>query len=142
MMRRLVIPTLLMASLAMPAHAGLKARFIDGVYVFTDDGCAKLKALAAGGTLSVGTYPWFVTADGISYWEGGCEFTKIKAGKKNQWKVTAACGEEDGENTETYTWAKASPTTFSVTLTTPGADADQQKPVTYSRCDVDPAKLP
>jgi hypothetical protein len=139
---RAVATALAVLGLALPAHAGVKAKFLDGAYVFTDDGCAKLKSLAAGGNQNVGTYPWYVTRDGISYWEGGCEFTKIRPGKKNQWKVTASCGEEDGESTETYTYLKTSSVTFAVTLTTPGASADDRKPVTYTRCDVDEAKLP
>jgi hypothetical protein len=142
-MQRLATAALALVSLALPAHAQLKAKFIDGTYVFTVDGCAKLKALAAGGNQSISTVPWYVTADGISYWEGGCGFTKIKPGKKkNEWKVTASCGEEDGESTESYTYLKTSPTTFSVTLTTPGASADDQKPVTYTRCDVGPIPDP
>jgi hypothetical protein len=137
-----VAMALALLCLSLPAHAGVKASFLGGTYVFTGDGCAKLKALAAGGTPSISTVPWYVTADGISYWEGGCEFTKVRPGKKNQWKVTAACGEEDGESTETYTYLKTSPTTFAVTLTTSGASAQERKPVTYTRCDVGPIPDP
>ena len=139
---RLAAAALALISLTLPAHAGLKAKFIDGTYVFTSDGCAKLKALAAGGNQSISTVPWYVTADGISYWEGGCGFMKIKAGKKNHWKVTASCTEEIDESIESYTYLRTSPTTFSVTLTTPGASAEDRKPVTYTRCNLGPIPEP
>jgi hypothetical protein len=128
-------------ALAAPAFAQQKASFIDGTYTFAPGACDKLKALAAGGAQSVSTVPWYVTADGISFWEGGCSFSKISKGKKkDEWKVVAACSENDEEYTESYTFRRTSPTGFAVTLTSPGTAAKDAKPVQYERCDV--GKIP
>jgi hypothetical protein len=124
---------------AAPAMGQQKASFIDGTYVFSPGACAKLKALAAGTTQNASTVPWHVTADGISFWEGGCSFSRIIKGKsKTEWKVEAKCGEGEDESTETYTWRRTSTKTFLVTLTTPGTTLEDRKPVRYTRCSVGP----
>ncbi len=128
-------------AVATPAVASQKASFIDGTYTFAPGACDKLKALAAGGPQSIGTVPWYVTPDGISFWEGGCSFDKIAKGKrKGEWNITAACTEEADEYTETYTFRRVKPGTFAVTLTTPGTKPADAKPKTYTRCDV--GKIP
>ena len=120
-----------------PAEAGVKADFIDGSYVLYQVGCDKLKALGNGTSPSVTTQPWVTTSEGISYWEGGCHFTKITKLKHQRWRVIADCGEEaEGSSIETYEYHRTSPTTFSVKLTTPGTTAKQRPPVTYLRCDL------
>jgi hypothetical protein len=82
-----------------------------------------------------------VTEDGISFWEGGCSFDKISKGRrKGEWNITAACGEEDGEYTETYIWKRVGDGKFSVTLTTPGTKPADAKPKLYTRCEV--GKIP
>ncbi len=139
------ILTILLTGLALanPALAQQKASFIDGTYAFAPGACQKLKALAAGGVQAIGTVPWYVTADGISFWEGGCGFSKITKGKiRHEWKVIAACEENGDESTETYIWRRTSPTSFSVTLTTPGISPEEGKPVRYTRCDVGPIPAP
>ena len=133
---RLPLTLFALIAFTLPAHAELKAPFIDGTYVFADGACDKLKSLVAGGSRGVTSVPWYVTTDGISFWEGGCGFSEITPGKKkDQWKVTAACEENGDEYVESYIFLKTSPTTFSVTLTTPGASAKERKPVTYTHCD-------
>ena len=139
-MRRFILLATALA-LASPAFAQQKVSFIDGTYTFAPGACEKLKALAAGGTQAVMTVPWYVTADGISFWEGGCGFSKITKGKrKGEWRVVAACMEEEEESTESYIFRRTLPGEFEVTLTTPGISADQAKPVRYTRCDV--GKIP
>jgi hypothetical protein len=141
-MYRLIV---LLAGLAMatPALAQQKARFINGTYVFSPGACTKLKALAAGTTQKASTVPWYVTADGISYWEGGCAFKKISKGKSsNEWKVVADCGDGGDAEIETYTWRRTSSASFMVTLTTPGAAPEDKKPVRYTRCAVGPIPPP
>jgi hypothetical protein len=126
---------------ASPAIAQHKATFIDGTYVFAPGACDKLKALAAGGTQAVTTVPWYVTADGIHFWEGGCDFSKVRKHKsKKQWNVVAACEENGEEYTESYIFRRSSPDSFDVTLTTPGTNKETAKPVRYLRCDV--GKIP
>lgn len=130
-------------ALAAPALAQQKADFIDGTYVFATGACDKLRVLAAGGTQAVTTVPWYVTADGISFWEGGCGFSRIRENKKkNEWHVTATCEENGNEYTETYSYRRTSPDSFLVTLTTPGAAAELAKPLAYARCDVGPIPTP
>lgn len=140
---RLSIAVLALVSLALPAHAQLNASFIKGTYVFAPGACDKLEALAAGGVQSVNTVPWYVTVDGISYWEGGCGFSKIEPGqKKREWLVTAECGEGAEQSTESYSFVGRTPTSFFVTLTTPGASEEDRKPLIYRRCDVGPIPPP
>jgi hypothetical protein len=142
---RLSFIMLALVGLALPAQAQLKASFIKGTYVFAPGACDKLKALAAGGVQSVETVPWYVTADGISYWEGGCGFSKIEPGqKKREWLVTAECGEgaDESTSTESYSFVGRTPTSFFVTLTTPGASEKDREPVIYRRCDVGPIPPP
>jgi hypothetical protein len=139
--------TLLAALLAvtawLPAEAGQKAYFIDGHYTFAPGACDKLKALAAGGPQGVTSVPWYVTADGISFWEGGCSFEKISKGKRaNEWRVVASCSEEVEEFTESYLFRRAGPGKFRVTLTTPGTKPADAKPKLYTRCDVGPIPEP
>jgi hypothetical protein len=126
-------------AIATPAMAQQSASFIDGTYVFSPGACAKLKALAAGATQKASTVPWHVTADGISFWEGSCSFSRISKDKsKKEWKVEAKCGEGEDESTETYIWRRKSTNTFLVTLTTPGTTPEDRKPVRYTRCNVGP----
>jgi hypothetical protein len=128
-------------TLTAPALAQQKAEFIDGTYVFADGACDKLKALAAGGTESISTVPWYVTADGIRFWEGGCGFSKVSKGKhKHEWHVVASCQEEIEESIESYVFRRTKPGQFEVTLNTPGITTDESKPVLYTRCDV--GKIP
>ena len=134
-----VLAALIAIASTCPAQAQLKADFIDGTYVFTPDGCDKLKALAAGGTAGVMTQPWSVSADGISFWEGGCGFSKIKKRGDEQWHVTAACEENGDEYVESYVFKRTSKSTFAVSLTTRNASADQRLPKTYTRCIILPA---
>jgi hypothetical protein len=136
-MRKLIL-ILTGLALATPALAQQTASFINGTHTFAPGACDKLKALAAGGIQAVSTVPWYVDEDGISYWEGGCSFSKISKGKgRNEWKMVARCSENaDVETTETYTWRRISSTRFMVTLTTPGTSAADRKPVRYTRCAV------
>ncbi len=126
------------AASASAAEVRLKADFIDGTYVFTPDGCDKLRTLAAGGTATVMTQPWSVSADGISFWEGGCDFSKIKKRNAGQWHVMAACEENGDEYVESYLFKRTSKTTFAVSLTTKNASAEKRLPKIYTRCDVPP----
>lgn len=134
------LASLLVLLLASPAaEAAVKARFLDGVYAMSTEACDKLKALAKGATRSINTVPWSVDRNGFDQWEGGCSFSRIRETAKGQsWSVTSFCeGNTPDENsTESYIFKRASPTTFAVTLTTPGASAEQRQPKTYLRCDV------
>jgi hypothetical protein len=137
-MRHLV---LMFITLATPALSQQRAEFIDGTYVFSPGACDKLHALAAGGVQAITTVPWHVTADGIKFWEGGCDYKKVSKGKKNnQWHVIAACEENGDETTERYTYLRTAPGSFDVTLTTPGISPEEAKPLRYTRCDV--GKIP
>jgi len=123
-----------LAMFAAPAVAQQKADFIDGTYVLNPEGCGMLKALADGATESIDTTPWTVTADGISFWEGGCGWSKVEK-KGDSWALTADCEEEESY-TENYLIRRAAPDTLTVTLTTPGAAEQDRQPHTYLKCDV------
>lgn len=136
-MRHRLAPALVLLTIfTWPAAAQQIAGFIDGTYVLSTDGCTKLKALKHGATESIGTVPWSVTAEGISYWEGGCGWSKVKTLGARRWALTAACGEDIDMSVESYEYTRTSPTTFSVKLTTKGASVKERKPVSYQRCDV------
>ena len=121
-MRHRLAPALVLLTIfTWPAAAQQKAGFIDGTYVLSTDGCTKLKALKHGATESIGAVPWSVTAEGISYWEGGCGWSKVKTLGARRWALTAACGEDIDMSVESYEYTRTSPTTFSVKLTTKGA---------------------
>lgn len=136
-MRHRLAPALVLLTIfTWPAAAQQKAGFIDGTYVLSTEGCTKLKALKHGATESIGTVPWAVTAEGISYWEGGCGWSKVKTLGARRWALTAACGEDIDMSVESYEYTRTSPTTFSVKLTTKGASVKERKPVSYQRCDV------
>ena len=136
-MRHRLAPALVLLTICTwPAAAQQKAGFIDGTYVLSTEGCTKLKALKHGATESIGTVPWSVTAEGISYWEGGCGWSKVKTLGARRWALTAACGEDIDMSVESYEYTRTSPTTFSVKLTTKGASPKERKPVSYQRCDV------
>ncbi len=136
-MRHRLAPALVLLTIfTWPAAAQQKAGFIDGTYVLSTDGCTKLKALKHGATESIGAVPWSVTAEGISYWEGGCGWSKVKTLGARRWALTAACGEDIDMSVESYEYTRTSPTTFSVKLTTKGASVKERKPVSYQRCDV------
>lgn len=136
-MRHRLAPALaLLGVFTLPVAAQQKASFIDGTYVLNAEGCTKLKALKHGAAESIGTVPWSVTAEGISYWEGGCGWSKVKALEAKRWALTAECGEDIDTSVESYDYTRTSPTTFSVKLTTKGASAKERKPVSYQRCDV------
>lgn len=122
-------------TLATPAMAQQRAEFIDGTYVIAEGACEKLKALAAGSTPMISTVPFYVTADGFSFWEGGCGFASVTK-SKDAWHVIAACEENGDEYTETYSFRRSSPDSFEVTLTTPGVSDEQATPLRYTRCDV------
>lgn len=126
----------LMIACAGPALAQERAAFIDGTYVLSKKDCTKLKALKAGGPESISTVPWSVNADGISYWEGGCGWSKVKTLGGKRWALTADCEQEVDTSVESYEYTRTSATTFAVKLTTPGTTAKERKPVTYRRCDV------
>jgi hypothetical protein len=144
-MRSFVVVLLLLIT-AIPAQAGVKAAFIDGVYVFTGDGCDKLKSLQSGKTApSVMTQPWTVTSDGIAFWEGSCSFSKVEKQGQKTWRVTAECEENGDLSKEIYVWRRTSKTTFSVRLANPNTSAKGRGAKTYTRCDVsltDPALKP
>ena len=135
---RMHFPLLLALTTACPAFAGVKDDFLDGAYVFNAKACEKLKALAAGTSPAAETEPWVMRADGISFWEGGCDFSKIEKRGRKSWHVTASCGEGPDVYVESYLFRRRSKTTFSVTLTTPGASAENRVPKRYFRCDVPP----
>lgn len=79
---------------AVPAMAGAKATFLgDGTYA-TAEGCAKLKALAAGTPRNLNTVPETLTASGYQGWEHSCSFTSIKPIRKDKtWRVGTQCME-------------------------------------------------
>ncbi|KAB2845950.1 MAG: hypothetical protein F9K44_16200 [Hyphomicrobiaceae bacterium] len=125
----------MLASAAAQQKNALKAAFIDGAYTIGTKGCAKLKAIERGGPKSLNTVPWTLDADGFHGWEGGCTFSKItEALKGKEWLIEAECAEAAEESKESYRLVRTSPTTFAITLTTPGTEAADRKPITYSRC--------
>lgn len=114
-----------------PAGAQVKARFVDGTYVMSDQACHKLKKLAAGTPRSVSTVPWSLDAGGFKSWEGGCKFKKItELSKDREWLVEAACWEAAEQSKEIYTFVRRPDDTFSVRL------KGEKTPRTYTRCDV------
>ena len=72
-MRRLVVAALSVGACAS-AEAGASAYFLGTSVYATEEGCVKLKALAAGGPKNVGTVPETLTSQGFKSWEGGCAF--------------------------------------------------------------------
>lgn len=93
---------------AAPAHANkLKGEFLGpGVYA-TKDGCAKLKALEAGGDRNAGTVPDTLSADGFSGWEGACTFRSIiETTPGRVWKASMDCHEGAMEGPETDIYEK------------------------------------
>ena len=72
-MRRLVVAALSVGACAS-AEAGASAYFLGTSVYATDEGCVKLKALAAGEPKNVGTVPETLTSQGFKSWEGGCAF--------------------------------------------------------------------
>jgi hypothetical protein len=74
--------------------AETKARFLgEGTYA-TAEGCAKLKALAAGTPRNLNTVPETLTASGYQGWEHSCSFTSIKPIRKDKtWRVGTQCME-------------------------------------------------
>jgi len=121
------------ALLAAPATAALAARasFLDGTYVMSVEACDKLKALARGATPSITTVPWSVDRKGITYWEGGCGFSRVTEVRKgSEWRIKADCEEGPNQSTEVYTWVKIEDGVYDVTV------KGDTKPVRYTRCDV------
>lgn len=97
----------------------------------SDAACEKLQALAAGGPKSINTVPWSVGPSGISYWEGGCSFSRIVERQKGKvWDVTASCTEGPDTSTEHYTFARAGDGAFDVKL------KGEKNARRYTRCDV------
>ncbi len=120
---------------ALPAVGQAKATFLDGTYTMSADACGKLVAIAKGGPKSIKTVPWSVDRNGISYWEGGCGFTRITERRKNiEWLVEATCDEGPETSKEAYTWVRNADGSFAVTL------KGDKKPVRYTRCDVSKGK--
>lgn len=132
------LPTGLLVALACAgsaappqAHAKKSAAFLDGPYTMSDAACEKLQALAAGGPKSINTVPWSVARGGISYWEGGCSFSRIVERQKGKvWDVTASCTEGPDTSTERYTFARAGDGAFDVKL------KGEKHARRYTRCDV------
>ncbi len=104
-MRTRVAAAALLIAAGLPAVAGVKAKFLgDGTYA-TPEGCAKLKAIAAGGPKNISTTPETLTASGFSGWEFGCGFTSVKeVVKGRKWVGKAACSEgpETWKSSDTF----------------------------------------
>ena len=129
------LTVLLALVIALPASAGVEAKFIDGTYVMSEDACEKLKRLQEGTTPSVSTGPWSAHSKGFDYWEGGCEFSKVtEKAAGREWVVVAECVDGPEETTETYTFVRKGEGVFAVTLK---GDKDAR---TYTRCDVKTGK--
>lgn len=94
-----------------------------------DGGCAKLKAIAAGGPKNVETTPETLTADGFESWEGGCSFVWIKEKQQGRrWVAEMACAEEAEESVEIDTF-DLDPASGTIKVTNEG------KTSAYVRCD-------
>ncbi len=120
---------------AGPAHAQHTATFLDGAYTMTDEACAKLKALAAGGPRNAKTVPWHVLRTGIGHWEGSCGYRKITERKKGvEWRIEAMCHEGPKNTREVWTWVKKGDGIFDVKL------RGEKTAKRYTRCDLEKGK--
>jgi hypothetical protein len=119
---------------AAPALAGeVKGTFIGpGVYA-TPEGCAKWKAVEAGGDRNVETVPDVLSQDGFSGWEGACTFRSIiemEPGK--MWKASMDCHEGATEGPETDIFEKLPDGSLKMTI--------MDHATTLVRCDADKGK--
>ncbi|MCB1519193.1 MAG: hypothetical protein KDJ37_01305 [Hyphomicrobiaceae bacterium] len=130
-MRRTVAIAIL-AAVLLPADRVLakdKASFIDGSYA-TEEGCAKLKALAAGTPRSVETVPEVLTAEGFKGWEGSCEFTKIyEHDPGKSWVAVLFCVEGATMTPLTYAFARNDDGTIEV------GGGSEPEPELFRKCD-------
>ncbi|MBL8789391.1 MAG: hypothetical protein JNM45_02775 [Rhizobiales bacterium] len=112
-----------------------KADFIDGTYVLNPEGCAMLRARAVSGVENADTTPWTVSADGISFWEGGCAWSRVEKTGENTWALAASCEDGLDSYSESYVYRRLRAGELEVTLTTEGASEKDRRPHTYLRCE-------
>lgn len=133
-MRRpaLAIATVLLTATA--ASAQETAAFLGTQTYATTEGCAKLKALAAGGDRNISTVPETLSSKGFDGWEHSCTFksvTENEAGKS--WKVVSSCEEGESQWDDTQVFEKAGDT-FKV------LGEGEEEATVYAVCDAPPAK--
>lgn len=130
---RTIFVAVLIAAAAAPALAGVKAKFLGAATYATEEGCAKLKAIAAGGPKNISTVPETLTASGFSGWEFGCGFTSVKeVVKGKRWVVREACSEGAENWTATDTFVARGDGGFDVT--------GDKKTMTFVRCETGKGK--
>lgn len=133
-MRRTFVAACALLAMVGPAAAKEKARFIDGTYA-TEDGCRKLKAIAAGTPRNVETVPDVLDEDGFKGWEGVCEFTQVlehEAGRV--WVGLMVCSEGMTIVPQTYVFIRGEDKSLEV------AASGQDAPEIYKRCDAGKGK--
>ncbi|MCB1515492.1 MAG: hypothetical protein KDJ18_11955 [Hyphomicrobiaceae bacterium] len=119
---------------AMPVAAKEKAQFIDGTYA-TEDGCAKLAAIAAGTPRNVETVPEVLDAEGFKGWEGACEFTHVFEHDPGRvWVGLMVCSEGQTIAPQTYVFIRGEDDSLEV------AASGQDEPELYKRCDAGKGK--
>ena len=129
----LIALTVDLSALNAPARAAVKGTFIGpGIYA-TQDGCEKLKALAAGGDKNVGTVPETLTEDGFSSWEGTCTFKSFTEKEKGRmWSAAMDCAEGATEGPESDVFERILDGSIKVTV--------MNSATTLVRCDTDKGK--
>ena len=130
---RIAILSAALVLFPLPAIAAVKATFIGPGTYATAEGCAKLKALEAGGDKNVEMTPELLTEDGFTSWEGACTFVSITEKEKDRmWSASMDCAEGATEGPESDIFEKMPDGTIKVTV--------MGSATTLLRCDADKGK--
>ena len=117
-----------------PAFAKVKAPFLGGTLA-TEEGCKKLKAIAAGTPRRLDTVPDVLDQDGFKGWEGACEFTQVLEHEPGRvWVGLMVCSEGMTIAPQTYVFIRGDDGSFDV------AANGQDAPELYRRCDTGEGK--
>ena len=136
-MRRLVVAALSLGACAS-AEAGASAYFLGTAVYATEEGCVKLKALAAGGPKNVGTVPETLTSGGFKSWEGGCAFGSIQERRRHKLYVSRMTCFEGPER-----WLEKNSFELDLkarTVTVTVAEGRTKKTTVFKKCDAGKGK--
>ena len=123
-MRRLVVAALSVGACAS-AEAGASAYFLGTSVYATDEGCVKLKALAAGEPKNVGTVPETLTSQGFKSWEGGCAFGSIQERRRHKLyvsRMTCFEGPDRWLEKNSFSYVPGKSNCFMIDVKRPGAE--------------------
>lgn len=131
-MRWVVAVAAMVAGGCSAAAGNARAVFLTSGTYATEEGCAKLKALAKGGPRNVGTVPETLTTQGFKSWEGGCAFASIHEKKRHKLYVARMTCFEGADRWTEKNEFELDLTAGAVKVTTLDKD---RKTTVYKKCD-------